>query len=268
MTRYLRLWYALVRFSLARELSFQINFLVKIFVEILWLGILLAFYDTLFSQTNEVAGWSRPQYLFFLGCYFAMNGLIETMFLENCNNFANLVRTGELDFYLVQPIDEQFLVTCRSFDWSCAPNVLMGCGIMIVALMQLGWQFSVIKLLLFVAMFASGAVLAYSFLVIFTSASIWLVRNQSLFEIWWLFMSFARYPREIFNTRGFIAPIVGLVFFFLVPIMLVSNVPASLMVRTLDREIVGYTFLVSALCFWGSRKIFRMAMQRYRSASS
>ena len=56
-------------------------------------------------------------------------GLIEMLFLENCNQFADLVRTGNLDFYLLQPIDEQFLVSCRTFDWSCAPNLLMGAGI-------------------------------------------------------------------------------------------------------------------------------------------
>ena len=45
LARYLRLWLVLARFSLIRELSFRMNFLVKVFVEVLWLGILLAFYD-------------------------------------------------------------------------------------------------------------------------------------------------------------------------------------------------------------------------------
>ena len=56
------------------------------------------------------------------------NGLIETLFLENCNEFAELVRTGDLDFLLLKPIDEQFLITCRHVDWATAPNVLMGAG--------------------------------------------------------------------------------------------------------------------------------------------
>ena len=51
--------------------------------------------------------------MFFVGCFFALNGLIETLFLENCNEFAELVRTGDLDFLLLKPIDEQFLITCR-----------------------------------------------------------------------------------------------------------------------------------------------------------
>src|SRR5436190_6393809 len=130
---YLRLWLALARFSLVRELAFRTNFLVKVVVEMLWLGILIAFYETIYAKTDRIADWNQYQYLFFLGFYFALGGLLETLFLDNCNNFADLVRTGDLDFYLLKPIDEQFLVTCRTIDWSCAPNVLMGAGVMLTA---------------------------------------------------------------------------------------------------------------------------------------
>ena len=127
-TRYLRLLGSLARYTLAREMAFRGNFLVKISVEVIWLGIMLAFYETIFARTNSVAGWPKNEYLFFVGCFFALNGLIECLFLENCNEFAELVRTGDLDFLLVRPIDEQFLVSCRRVDWATAPNVLMGFG--------------------------------------------------------------------------------------------------------------------------------------------
>ena len=94
------LW-GLARYSLSREMAFRGNFLVKVSVEVLWLGILLAFYRTVFARTRSVAGWPEEQYLFFVGCFFAMNGLIEMLFLDNCNDFAELVRTGDLDFLLL-----------------------------------------------------------------------------------------------------------------------------------------------------------------------
>src|SRR5438876_10246992 len=113
MVRYVRLWLSLARFSLAREMAFRVNFVVKGFVEVLWLSILLVFYGMLFTQTDNVASWTRGEYLFFVGCYFTFQGLVEALFIENCNQFADLVRTGDLDFYLLKPIDEQFLVTFR-----------------------------------------------------------------------------------------------------------------------------------------------------------
>src|SRR3954449_11331245 len=132
--KYLRLLGSLGRYTLAREMAFRGNFLVKVSVEVLWLAILLAFYRTVFARTSVIADWSESQYLFFVGCYFALNGLIETLFLENCNEFGELVRTGDLDFLLLKPIDEQFLITCRRVDWSTAPNIIMGAAVMLFAL--------------------------------------------------------------------------------------------------------------------------------------
>jgi ABC-2 type transport system permease protein len=266
LRRYLRLWLAFARYGLLRELTFRTNFLVKVFVEVLWLGVLLVFYDTVFTQTSVVADWSRGQYMVFLGCYYALGALVETLFLENCNEFADLVRTGDLDFYLLKPIDEQFLVTCRHIDWSTAPSILMGVGVTVYGLASIGWHFDPVQLGLFLALFICGAALAYGFLLLLTSASVWFMRNQSLFEMWWLFTTLMRYPREIFKSWA--AP-AGWFFSFVVPIMLVTNVPARLMVnKTLDPAFVAYTVLATVLVLFASRRFFRHALTRYRSASS
>ncbi len=265
IARYVRLWLALARFSLLGELAFRTNFLVKIVVEIMWLGILLLFYKTIFAQTSVVAEWTEPQYLFFVGTYFTVGGLIETLFLENCNAFADLIRSGDLDFFLLKPIDEQFLISCRSIDWSCLPNVLMGIGVMIYALTGLPWP-GVDLALLFVVLLACGCLMAYGFLLSLTAASVWFMRNQSLMEMWWLFGTLMRYPREIF--KGDAAAVVGVVFSFAIPVMLVTNVPAQTMAKTVDPFLVVYTFGATVVVLAVSRWFFRRALMKYRSASS
>jgi ABC-2 type transport system permease protein len=264
--RYLRLLGSLARFTMARELAFRGNFLVKVSVEVLWLGILIAFYRTVFARTRAVAGWPEEQYFFFVGCFFAMNGLIETLFLENCNDFGELVRTGDLDFLLLRPIDEQFLITCRRIDWGTAPNVLMGAAIMAVAMAKMHWQFDPVRVATFLATFACGTAIAYSFMVLLTALSVWMVRNQSLMEMWWLFTSLARYPREIF--AGTWAEPLGRFFTYILPILLVVNVPSNAMVRMLEPRMVALTFAATAALLWASRRFFRRALRSYRSASS
>jgi ABC-2 type transport system permease protein len=264
--RYLRLWLALARYGLTRELAFRGNFLVKLIVEVLWLGILLVFYDTVFAQTSVVADWSREEYLFFIGCHYALGGLIETLFLGNCGEFADLVRTGDLDFYLLRPVDEQFLVTLRDVDWATAPNVLLGAGVGGFALWQLGWTFDPFQALLFLVLFACGLALAYSFVLLLTSSSVWMMRNQSLYEVWWLFSTLMRYPREIF--AGAWAYPLGWFFTFVIPVILVTNVPARAMVKALEPVVVVYTLAATGVLLLLSRKVFRLALRRYRSASS
>lgn len=264
--KYLRLLGHLGRYTLNRELSLRGNFLVKISVEVLWLGIMIAFYRTVFARTNTVANWTELEYFFFVGCYFALNGLIECLFLDNCNEFAELVRTGDLDFLLLKPVDEQFLITLRRIDWGTAPNVLMGAILMAIALYQKGWHFDPVRVVAFLTTFTAGAAIAYSFMLLLTSLSVWMVRNQSLMEMWWLFSSVARYPREIFAGRW--AEPLGNFFTFIVPILVVSNVPANVMVRVLDPSMVALTLAAAVFLLWASRRFFQHALRSYRSASS
>lgn len=267
--RYLRLLAALARYGLARELAFRGNFLVRVAVEVLWLAILLVFYRTVFAKTPSVAGWDEPSYLFFVGCYFALGGVIETLFLSGCTEFAELVRSGDLDFYLLRPIDEQFLLSCRDIDWATAPNVLMGAGVMALALYEMGWTFAPLRLAAFAGLFLCGTAIAYSFLLLLTSTSIWFVRNQNLMEAWWLFTSLMRYPRAIFTEHSAAAAALGFVFSFVLPIMLVVNVPSEVMVRAFtDPWAVGFTVLAAVVLLAASRAFFLFSLRRYRSASS
>jgi ABC-2 type transport system permease protein len=264
--RYVRLWLAFAHFALLGELAFRANFLLKVTVEILWLTILLLFYETIFTNTNMVAGWDKYQYHFFVGCYFALEGLIETLFLENCQEFSHLIRTGRLDTSLLQPIDEQFLITLRKVDWSTVPNFLMGAGVMAMSLYRRGWEFDPLQLALFAVVFSSSVLLAYSFLLILTSSAVWMVKNQSLMELWWLFSSLMRYPREIFNDTW--ARHIGWAFTFILPVMLVIAVPAGIMVKALDWRYSLYLVFATVVMLAVSRWFFRRALRRYRSASS
>jgi ABC-2 type transport system permease protein len=267
LARYLRLWLAFARFGLTRELAFRMNFVLKITVEALWLGVLLIFWQRVFVHTPVVASWTEDEYLFFVGFYFALGAVVETFFLSNCGEFAELIRSGDLDFYLLKPVDEQFLVTCRDIDWSTAPTILLGTGVMIFALLNNPqWTFDPLRAFLFLVLFACGTAMAYSFLVVLTSSSVWLVRNQSLYEVWWLFTTLWRYPREIFS-RTWAAPL-GFVFSVVIPIMLVTNVPAHTMVKGLEPMSVAYTAIAAVALLYGSRRFFRLALRKYRSASS
>lgn len=250
-----------------REMAFRGNFLIKVTVELLWLGILLAFYATIFGKTSSVAGWTQSEYMFFLGCYYALESLMEALFLGNCSEFGELVRTGELDFYLLQPIDEQFLISTRSVDWSSVPSFVLGCVIMLLSLLQTGWNFDPVRLALFPVLFLCGLALAYSFMLALTAASVWMVRNQSLYELWWLAMSLMRYPREVLARTWWSEPL-SRFFTFIIPVMLIINLPAQTMVKALEPWLAAYAVAATALCVVLSRALFRAALRRYRSASS
>ena len=263
---YLRLLGAFGRFSLRRELSFRGNFLMKVLLELVWLGVLLLFFHTIFRNTRQIEGWNEQQYLFFLGCYYALEGLIETLFLENSVEFGELVRSGNLDFFLLKPIDEQFLLSFRQVDWSTAPKLLIGAALMGGALYQLGNPISFQQCACFCVSLLAGVAMAYSFLLILATTAIWMVRNQSLMELWWLFSSLMRYPRDIYQEPW--AVMIQRAFTYLLPALLVVSIPAETMVQAINPWMMAWTICAAAIMLIISRVIFRRAIRSYRSASS
>jgi ABC-2 type transport system permease protein len=56
---------------------------------------------------------------------------------------------------------------------------------------------------------------------------------------------------------------------FVIPILLVVNVPARVMVRAIEEPwVVGFTLLMTVILLWVSRRFFKYALRLYRSASS
>jgi ABC-2 type transport system permease protein len=264
---YLRIYLAFARTSLSAELTHRGNFLARLVVERVWLAVVLLFFRELYERTDAIAGWDRYQFLFFLGSHFALSGVAQTFFLDNCIEFAELVRSGDLDFVLLAPLDEQFLLSSRGITWAASPNILHGSIIMVVALVCQGWVFDPLRLLLFLLLFGCGVALTWSFLFMLATSSIWFVRNQHLVELWLLFSTLTRYPRQVFDKVWWAEPL-GRLFTLVVPILLVVSVPAEAVVRIVDPGTAVRMVLLTGVFLTLSRLLFRLALRSYRSASS
>ena len=143
----------------------------------------------------------------------------------------------------------------------------MGAAVMGLAYRQMAIPFTWGRFAVFLLLLVCGIAIAYSLLLCLTSTGVWFKRNQSLYELWWLFTSLMRYPREIF-AGGWAYPL-GWVFTYIIPVLLVVNLPARTMVKLFDDPLlIGFTVAVSVVLLAASRMFFRYALRRYRSASS
>ena len=265
-SRYGRILSCFIRNGLVRELSFRTNFIVTVVSEILWLGMMLIFVEVIFNHTSNVRGWNNAQYLFLLGTHFLITSIFETLFFTNLSRMSELIRTGGLDFVLLKPASTQFLLSFERIDYAALANAPLGIFLCGYAASKLDASISAMDVVLFLLLVASGVVTLYALMFIFSSTSVWLVRQTSVQHMWFYLTSCSKYPAEIYE------PLVhGVLWFaltFVAPVLIVANLPANVMVRTFQPWMVGYAVFSALAVLAFSSLMFRWALRSYRSASS
>src|SRR4029077_20687342 len=113
------------RNSLVREMAFRGNFLIEVVTNAFWFGAQLVLFTLIFGNVNEMNGWNRNQFFAFMATGMIINTLIEAFFMPNCANFSELIRTGNLDFALLKPIDTQFLISFEKLDLGALCHLLL-----------------------------------------------------------------------------------------------------------------------------------------------
>jgi ABC-2 type transport system permease protein len=199
-----------------------------------------------------------------------INSIVQMFFMTNADEFSELIRTGGLDFALLQPIDTQFLISLRKIEWASLANFVVAAVLIAYALPRVeGLELTPLRVGLYLVYVAGGIVILYSLTIVLAAASVWLGRNTSIYDFWFYITTFSRYPMEIYQ-----GPIGGWLrwgFTFLLPILIVVNVPARMLAKPLQPEywwLAIFAVLATALSFVVSRWVFQRALVSYRSASS
>src|SRR5580692_5603623 len=161
LKRYLAIYAALWKNSVAREMSFKGNFLLWIIVELLWFGLQLCFVSVVFSQTKIVGTWTAWQVVLLTGASNFIQQIYQAFFLVNCTNLSELVRTGKMDFLLLLPVNTRFIVSTRQVDISSFANAAFAACVMVFAAHKLHLHPSVAQLFGFAALCVVGLVIHY-----------------------------------------------------------------------------------------------------------
>lgn len=234
--------------------------------ELIWIFLMIVFIKVIFSKTNDIRGWSEEQYLFLMGTHMLVTSLFEAFFYRNCWRISQLVRSGDLDFVLTRPANTQFLLSVERIDFSPLANVPVALGICIYSMVLQGTAPSITKIGLFFILIAGGVLILYSLLFMFAITSVWLIRQTGVDHLWFYTVSLARYPAEIY--RQFAGGALWFVLVFVFPILMVSNLPANVMVRTFEPFMVVYVLASGFVLLGVSSLVCHFALRWYRSASS
>ena len=269
----LRVFLTCLRNAVIRETMFQANFLIQIITRGFWFFAQIALFRIIYARVNQINGWSEEQYFAFMATGMLINGIVETLFMPNCANLSEQIRTGRLDFALLKPIDSQFLISLERINLAMVSQILLALSLLGISLWNIDRPVSAVQVVMYLAFVAAGVAFFYSMMLATACSSIWLGRNQSLYDFWFYITVFARYPRSIYDGRDSArtegGEVLQFVFSYLMPILLVVTVPARVVLGTLDQPHWAVLAIGAAgIGLLISRRIFHWSLTYYRSASS
>lgn len=264
LKKYASVYAIMLRNSLIREMSFKANFLLWMVVEFLWFIGQVVFIEVIFSYVEKIGDWTKWEVVLLVGTHQIISQVFQAFFYANLANLPELIRTGRLDFLLLQPIDTQFAVSTKQFGLDNLVNALIGVAFIIVALIKLQIVPTAAQISLYVIAAMFGVMIHYSILFSLAAVSFWIVRSQGLIYGYYSLFNLGRYPDVIF--RG----LFKFVFSWLVPVIVVTNIPTRLLIRMGDSPwlLLGQLALAALIVTGATRLFWLAALKRYSSASS
>ena len=261
--RYLTIYAALWKNSVVREMTFKGNFLLWILVELLWFGLQLSYVTVIYQHTERIGDWTKWEVVLLMGAAHFIQQMFQAFFLTNCVEISELIRTGKLDFMLLLPVNTRFLLSLRKVDLGAFVNAASALVVIGYALHRLGrvpgaWEF-----VGFALCTLAGIIIHYSLMFLLTTISFWTVRAQGIVWGYYSLFNISRLPDAAY--RG----LFKMVFTFVIPMVLVANVPAKFLTDKINSP--GPLLLLLGMmlaCAVVSELGWRFSVKRYTSASS
>jgi len=261
MRKYWNLYRTFVSSSFARELEFRANFFAKIFQNAIWVTFFILILLVIYRNTQSVAGWTRGQSFVLAATIFMMTSVGTAVFMS-IMEIPEHVRKGTLDFIITKPIDSQFWISVRRFNFDKVGTFLVGLAMLVLGVVQSNSAPSVGDWLSYIILVLSSLSIYYSVSLMLMTTGIWLVRVDNLWVLTETLTEVARFPVDIYgiSIRRFLT--------FVLPLAFIATIPASQLVhgsdwrQTLLGLVWAFVFIILSRLFW------KFAMRHYTSASS
>ncbi len=262
MLRYLKLYGNFVRFSLSRALEFRADFYFRVFMDILFYGVNIAFYKLIFLHTGQLAGWREDQMMVFVAGYLVVDALNMTIFANNMWWLPTYINRGDLDYYLIRPVSSLFFLTLRDFAANSFLNLIFSMGILVWALHGLNGPVTFGGVVLYLALLINGTFLYQCLRMLTVIPVFWLHSGRGFEQIYWSMTRFMERPDRIFTGW------VGRILLSILPFSLMASLPARLFLERFSWVTLGHVSLVTVV-FAGTVVLFwRAGLRAYSSASS
>jgi len=243
-------------------MGFRGHFLLLVLSNSAWTLLSLAFAGFLFTNVRSVAGWDLDSMIILTGTFSLVLGLLDGLFQTNMSRLSEQVNRGELDYVLIKPIDSQFYVSTRYLNLNEIPTVLISIVTIAAGMARLGLQPSVAEISTYVLLVVCAVTTFYGLWFSSVTLALWSGRINNIAYLILPIADLGRMPSDIFQG------LFRIIFTFILPVSLISTVPARSLLGVLEPGMIGYAIVASVATVLFSRWFWQFSLSRYTSASS
>lgn len=262
MKRYIRQYFRMFKLSFMNEMTHRGNFLIWAVVHTTSFISMIVLFKIIYLGTSQIHGWSQYQAMLVLGVGTLVTGIGSLTFFPFMYSFGQDVQNGDLDLKLLKPLDVLFQ---SAFCWVdvediiVAPNAIL---LIVYSLWKLSPQNIIINLILFLILLLSSLIILFSVLTLIQSLTLKFIRVDYVAGFFWSLVNITKYPAKAITNIGR----AGLI--LLVPVAVISSVPAEVLFGRYDWSWIIASLVFSLFLFWFSKKVFYSSLRHYSSASS
>ena len=251
-----------LRVGIQNEMQYRANFFVQLGQSLISLATGLIGLWLVFSQTNELNGWTESELLVVMGIFVLMGGVINAIIQPNMTRLLEEIQLGTLDYALTKPADAQGLISIREFRLWSLTDVLVGILVLSYGILHYQGYVGIGQSLAFMLALFMGSILIYCFWLIITSTAFWIVRVDEIVNLFQGVYAAGRWPVSIYPRWLQ----VGLT--FIVPVAFAVTIPAEALTSRLTPLILAGTLALTIFFSVLARLIWRFGLKNYSGASA
>jgi ABC-2 type transport system permease protein len=228
IARYWRLLAVQLRASLVLAMQYRADFLIDGAIEILWTSTALAPLLVVYQTRESIAGWSFGEALVVVSFFTLLQAVLEGVINPSLVAIVEHIRKGTLDFVLLKPADAQFLVsTARIHPWRSV-NLITAGVLFVIAFRALGRAPSAGSIALATVLVLASIATMYSVWLLVVCTAFYAVKIDNVSSLMTAVFDAARWPSSVFRGA------VRFVFTFVVPLALMTTVPARALLGAIE----------------------------------
>jgi len=246
-----------------RQMAYRPHFFMMITGKIIRMALLFFFYQAIFLKVDRIGSWTYEQVLLLFATFHLVDYLMSITFQRNLAFFLPArIRTGELDSMMVLPVNLLFFVSLEHIDVVDFFSSLPCFALLGYVLYRLQFAFSWVQAIGYVLLLSNALIFLFALILIIAAVSFWTTQSYGLARIFDNILKVGRYPLDIFE--GFWK----IVFIYLLPLILIAQLPSQALLQALAPAKVAYAFGVTAVFLLFALGLWKTGLKAYMSASS